>query len=209
MVSDLLKGDAKAAFKALTTDPAFVAELAAVSTAFAIAQATPAGPFLDAALAAVIGFSGGMSLAGYLLKAHDAQNEAGLKASANELKNLVETVGLAALSGALRMAGKVLSRIKGAVTAEQASRKILFDEMTQAGIKFTPENILKIARGQDGKIIFLEKGRETVVSAERVKEIKGGGLAHIMEKSQDFVNRGIPKEKVGDVVFDAVTKGKK
>ncbi len=61
-----------------------------------------------------------MSLAGYLLKAHEAQNEAGLKSSANELKNLVETVGLAALSGALRLAGKVLGRIKGAVTAEQA-----------------------------------------------------------------------------------------
>ena len=158
MVPDLLKGDAKAAFKSLTTDPLFVAELAGVSAVFAVAQATPAGPFIDAALIAVLGFSGGFSLANYLLKANSAKDEAGLKESAIELKNLVEIVSLAALSGALRTASKVLGRIKGSVTAEQASRKVLFDEMTKAGIKRTPENILKIARGQDGGIVFLEKG---------------------------------------------------
>jgi hypothetical protein len=209
MVPDLLKGDAKAAFKSLTTDPLFVAQLVGVSAAFAIAQATPAGPFIDAALAAVIGISGGISLAKYLFKAHGAVDDIGLKASAEELKNLVEIVGLAALSGALRMAGKVLGRIKGSVTAEQAARKVLFDEMTKAGIKFTPENILKIARGQDGKIVFLEKGKETIKAAEGVKEVRGAGLAHIMEKSQNFVDRRIPKNQIADAVFDAVTKGKK
>jgi hypothetical protein len=112
MVPDLLKGDAKAAFKALTTDPVFVAELVGVSAAFAIAQATPAGPFIDAALIAVLGFSGGFSLASYLLKAHSAKDEKGLKASAEELKNLVETVGLAALAGAFRVAGRALGAIK-------------------------------------------------------------------------------------------------
>jgi hypothetical protein len=102
----------------------------------------------------------------------------------------------------------VLGRIKGGATAEQASRKVLFDEMTKAGVKFTPENVVKIARGQDGKIVFLKKGRETVISAEGVKEVKGGGLAHIMEKAQNFVDRGIPKNQIADAVFDAVTKGK-
>jgi hypothetical protein len=203
MVPDLLKGDAKAAFKALTTDPAFVAQLVGVSAVFAIAQATPAGPFIDAALIAVLGFSGGFSLANYLLKANDAKDEKGLKASAEELKNLVEIVGLAALSGALRTASKVLGRIKGSVTAEQASRKILFDEMTQAGIKHTPENILKIARGQNGKILFLEKG--TIEAGK-----KPSGLAHILDKHESqFLDIGISKEKIPEIVMAAATQGKK
>jgi hypothetical protein len=203
MVPDLLKGDAKAAFKSLTTDPLFVAQLVGVSAAFAIAQATPAGPFIDAALAAVIGISGGISLAKYLFKAHGAVDDIGLKASAEELKNLVEIVGLAALSGALRMAGKVLGRIKGSVTAEQAARKVLFDEMTKAGVKFTPENILKIARGQDGKITFLEKG--TIEAGK-----KPSGLAHILDKHESqFLDIGISKEKIPEIVMAAATQGKK
>jgi hypothetical protein len=197
MVPDLLKGDAKAAFKALTTDPAFVAQLVGVSAVFAIAQATPAGPFIDAALIAVLGFSGGLSLANYLLKANSAKNEAGLKASANELKNLVEIVGLAALSGALRTASKVLGRIKGGATAEQASRKILFDEMTKAGVKFTPGNIVKVARGQDGKIIFLETGNSKA------------GLQHIIEKhGAEFAQKGISESQIPDAIMTTVTRGK-
>ncbi len=197
MVPDLLKGDAKAAFKSLTTDPAFVAQLVGVSAVFAVAQATPAGPFIDAALIAVLGFSGGLSLANYLIKANSAKDEAGLKASANELKNLIEIVGLAALSGALRTAGKVLGKIKGGTTAEQASRKILFDEMTKAGVKFTPENILKIARGQDGKIIFLETGNSKA------------GLQHIIEKhGAEFAQKGISEAQIPDTIMAAVTRGK-
>jgi hypothetical protein len=197
MVPDLLKGDAKAAFKSLTTDPAFVAQLVGVSAVFAVLQATPAGPFIDAALIAVLGFSGGFSLTSYLLKAYSAKDETGLKESAYELKNLVEIVGLAALTGALRATSKVLGKMKGGATAEQASRKVLFDEMTKAGIKFTPENVIKIARAQDGRIIFLEAGNSKA------------GLKHIVEKhGAEFAQKGIAEAQIPDAVMTAVTKGK-
>jgi bifunctional DNA-binding transcriptional regulator/antitoxin component of YhaV-PrlF toxin-antitoxin module len=61
MVPDLLKGDAKAAYNKMVSDPGFVAQLVAVSAVFAALQATPAGPLIDGALVAYLGFSAGCS----------------------------------------------------------------------------------------------------------------------------------------------------
>jgi hypothetical protein len=203
MVPDLLVGDAKAAYQKMISDPGFAVQLGAVAAGFAAIQLTPAGPFVNGALIAVLGFSGGMSLANYLLKAHNAKDEAGLKAAAGELKNLVEIVGLAAISGALGSAGKVLGRMKGGATAEQAARQILFREMTKAGVKFTPENILKVARGQNGKIVFLEKG--TIETSK-----KSSGLAHILDRHESqFLDIGISKEKIPEIVIAAATQGRR
>jgi hypothetical protein len=113
MVPDLLKGDAKAAYQKMVSDPGFVAQLVAVSAVFAALQATPAGPLIDGALVAYLGFSAGFSLAGYLLKTGSAQNEAGLKSAATDLKDLVEVVGVAGLGAVLGNAGRVLRALQG------------------------------------------------------------------------------------------------
>ena len=113
MVPDLLKGDAKAAYHKMVSDPGFVAQLVAVSAVFTALQATPAGPLMDGALVAYLGFSAGFSLAGYLLKTSSAKGESGLKAAATDLKDLVEIVGVAALGAILGNAGKILRALQG------------------------------------------------------------------------------------------------
>jgi hypothetical protein len=76
----------------------------------------------------------------------------------------------------------------------------LFAALCQAGIKHSPEKVVRIAKQADGKIVFLEKG----------KAGRGGrGLAHILEKHQeDFARRGISENEIPDAVMAAVTRGK-
>jgi hypothetical protein len=127
MVPDLLKGDAKAAYQKMVSDPGFVAQLVAVSAVFAALQATPAGPLIDGALVAYLGFSAGFSLAGYLLKTGSAQNEAGLKSAATDLKDLVEVVGIAGLGAVLGNAGRVLRALQG--TSKVAGKVLKGDSL--------------------------------------------------------------------------------
>ncbi|MGK7875874.1 MAG: hypothetical protein AB4426_22020 [Xenococcaceae cyanobacterium] len=73
----------------------------------------------------------------------------------------------------------------------------LIAELRQAGIKHTPEKILRITKLPNGKIVFLEKGN-----------LKAG-LRHILkEHRQHFAKRGISEEQIPDVVITAVAKGK-
>jgi hypothetical protein len=73
----------------------------------------------------------------------------------------------------------------------------LIDELRQAGIKHTPENILRIAKLPDGKIVFLEVGN-----------LKGD-LRHILKENKaHFAIRGISEDEISDAVMTAVTQGK-
>jgi hypothetical protein len=81
----------------------------------------------------------------------------------------------------------------------EVQKAALIAELQQAGIKHTPEKILRIAKLDNGKIVFLEEG----------KGGEGGrGLAHILENHQeDFMERGIGATQIIDAVMAAVTQG--
>ncbi|RCJ21025.1 hypothetical protein A6S26_25325 [Nostoc sp. ATCC 43529] len=73
----------------------------------------------------------------------------------------------------------------------------LLAELCEAGIKHSPEKIVRIAKQSDGKIVFLEEG-----NAE-------AGLQHILEQhSLEFLNQGIELEQIPDVIIAAVTQGR-
>ncbi len=71
--------------------------------------------------------------------------------------------------------------------------------LQQAGVKHNREDIVRIGKKPDGKIVFLEKGKSGA---------RGSGLAHILEKHQaDFAKCGILQNQIPDVVFAAVIQG--
>ncbi|MCL6750626.1 hypothetical protein KBT16_06375 [Nostoc sp. CCCryo 231-06] len=72
-----------------------------------------------------------------------------------------------------------------------------FAALCQAGIKHSPEKVVRIAKQADGKIVFLEEG-----NAE-------AGLQHILqEHSLEFANQGIEPSQIPDAIITAVTQGK-
>ena len=81
-------------------------------------------------------------------------------------------------------------------TTLAAERQHLIDELAKNGVKFTPENIVAIARDSSGRIVFLETGTSKA------------GLAHIVgEHGAEFAAKGIPEDQVPEFVMRAVTEG--
>ncbi len=81
-----------------------------------------------------------------------------------------------------------------------AQKKLPIAELKKAGIKHTPENILRITKEPRGKIIFLETGK----GGER-----GSGLLHILENHrEDFLKRGIAEAQIPDLIIRAISEGK-
>jgi hypothetical protein len=73
----------------------------------------------------------------------------------------------------------------------------LFAALCQAGIKHSPEKVVRIAKQADGKIVFLEEG-----NAE-------AGLQHILEEhSLEFADQGIEPNQIPDAIITAVIQGK-
>jgi hypothetical protein len=113
LVPGLLVGDASAGFQQLVSNPEFIAELVAVGVVFAALQAVPVlGQAIDAALIIAFGFSAGFNLGSFFLNVFKAQDKQGLQAAANNFKNFLEAVGVLAVTGALKLAGRVLRAIK-------------------------------------------------------------------------------------------------
>jgi hypothetical protein len=80
-----------------------------------------------------------------------------------------------------------------------AQKKLLIAELKKAGIKHTPENIIRITQDPKGKIIFLETGK----GGER-----GSGLLHILENHrEDFLQRGITEAQIPDLIVTAISEG--
>jgi len=66
-------------------------------------------------------------------------------------------------------------------------------EMAQNGVKFSPDDILRVEKLPDGRIVFLEKGNPSA------------GLQHIIERhGADFSKIGVSEEKIPDVIMDAI-----
>jgi len=83
--------------------------------------------------------------------------------------------------------------------AKEDEKAALIAELKQAGIKHTPDKILRIAKLSDGKIVFLEEGKGGK---------RGSGLKHILENhQQEFSTRGLSETNLPDVIINAVTQG--
>ena len=83
--------------------------------------------------------------------------------------------------------------------SKEDEKATLISELKQAGIKHTPEKIIRIAKLPNSKIIFLEEGIDG----------KGGrGLKHILQEHQEnFAKRGISPDQIPDAVIAAVVSG--
>ena len=186
MVPDLLKGDAKAAYQKMVSDPGFVAQLVGVSAVFTALQATPAGPLIDGALVAYLGFSAGFSLAGYLLKTGSAQNEAGLKSAATDLKDLVEVVGIAGLGAVLGNAGRVLRALQG--TSKVAGQVLARNSL------IVDENVFiarqKLANGTANAYEKLQLQRLEKIGSDDLRATDSI-TARLIARNQKFANKGV------------------
>jgi hypothetical protein len=81
-------------------------------------------------------------------------------------------------------------------TAEGPAKDALVKELQDNGVKCGPSKIVRIERGADGKIRFLEEGNSRA------------GLQHIVERhADDFANKGVPEGDIPNVVMRAVTEG--
>lgn len=74
-------------------------------------------------------------------------------------------------------------------------KAVLIAELSQAGIKHSPENIVRIAKRSDGKIVFLELGNFK------------SGLQHILSKASQFMDIGIDLDEIPDAVMTAIIDG--
>jgi len=78
----------------------------------------------------------------------------------------------------------------------QSQKASLIAELQEAGIKHTPEKILRIAKTVDGQIVFLEEGNAR------------SGLKHIVENHiSQFTDLGISPNQIPDAIITAVTQG--
>lgn len=70
-------------------------------------------------------------------------------------------------------------------------------ELISRQVKHNPEEIVAIIQLSNGEIIFLETGNSE------------SGLKHILERHQeDFQNRGIDKNEIVNLIFQALQEGK-
>jgi filamentous hemagglutinin len=79
-----------------------------------------------------------------------------------------------------------------AMTREQLISKLIDD-----GVKVSPDKVVRIGMNGSGKIVFLETGNAK------------GGLEHILLRhGEEFVNAGVARDDIPDLVFRAATEGK-
>jgi hypothetical protein len=76
------------------------------------------------------------------------------------------------------------------------TREELLEELAANGVKHDPDKVILIGKDGDGKIVFLESGNAKA------------GLQHVMDHADQFTDIGVPRDKVGQFVFDATTTGK-
>ena len=72
----------------------------------------------------------------------------------------------------------------------------LIQELKDNNIKFNEDEILRMTRNAEGKIVWLEEGNST------------SGYLHILEEhAGDFANQGISASEIPDYIMDALTNG--
>jgi hypothetical protein len=74
----------------------------------------------------------------------------------------------------------------------------LIDELASAGVRHNPDEIVRIARDDSGRVVFLEEGNPS------------SGLAHIADAhGAQFAQQGIPEGQLPDLLISAVTDGRR
>ena len=76
----------------------------------------------------------------------------------------------------------------------------LLDELINSNVKYTFSDIVAITKNPDGKIVWLEIGKETGK--------KGScGLRHIESHAKEFADIGITKEEIPEFIMTTISKG--
>lgn len=78
----------------------------------------------------------------------------------------------------------------------------LLDELIESGNKFNLDEVIAITKMPDGKLVWLEIGKET-------GGVGSAGLLHIERHLSQFEAKGINKEELPDFIMAALSKGKK
>lgn len=81
---------------------------------------------------------------------------------------------------------------------KELTKKHMIDQLTKAGVKFNPNDVLFVTKDKTGQLLWLEKGS------------KGAGLEHIKERHlSDFVEKhGIKKDNIVGHLSSIIKTGK-
>ena len=90
----------------------------------------------------------------------------------------------------------VPSQPQRALPITSPSKQDLIDELSQKGIKHTPQDIVDIRKVPIERIVFLEKGNQSA------------GLGHILNHADDFSRKGISNRDLPKFIMDNLEKGK-
>ena len=103
-----------------------------------------------------------------------------------------ETASAITLAGLFRGLGRKALRLFG-----REAREDLLGELSEAGIKHTPVEVLRVSRDRSGRIVFLESGNSRA------------GLQHIVQRhAEDFSRIGVAEDQIPDLLITATTKGR-
>lgn len=72
----------------------------------------------------------------------------------------------------------------------------MLDELAGSRVKYSPDDVLAVTRTADGKLFWLETGNSKA------------GMQHILDHADDFARKGIPQNKIQDLVMESLTNGK-
>ena len=105
-------------------------------------------------------------------------------------------MGGALLSGAgvLIARGVSRTRIWGRLL-QWHEKRLLINELRAKGVRHTSEDIVRIERLPDDRIVFLERGSETA------------DLRHIMAHADDFTNKGIAADDLPNFIMQNLREG--
>ena len=110
--------------------------------------------------------------------------------------------GAGAISGPRGVMGGSAGKAAEGLAAAKAADKLavspsLLKEMSENGVKFTPDNVVAATRTPDGKIVFLETGDSMAC------------LQHVIQRHvDDFANIGVQENKILKILMQAITEGK-
>ncbi|AKA70511.1 hypothetical protein [Clostridium scatologenes] len=88
-----------------------------------------------------------------------------------------------------------VSPIEGAGKASWKSADLV-DELASSGVKYSPDDVVAVAKTADGKLVWLENGN----SKARIQ--------HILDHADDFAKKGVQQDKIQDLVMESLTNGK-
>lgn len=113
------------------------------------------------------------------------------------LERYIQAIGATGSADGSASGAAGTHRVPSAGGAAPPPDPALIAEVQANGHKISPDRVVRIGRGSDGKVVWMEKGNATA------------GEAHLMgsQRVADFKGIGIAASDIVDVVFTAATKG--